>query len=92
MTTPQTLRQTLPAFRLYPTLGDYGMWLAITHKRRCHAGWRQTLAFYRRTPWRLLLGPSRTLWSPIPALATHMVAAGLSPAVDWRQRLQEFPS
>jgi hypothetical protein len=77
------LRQTVPAFRLYPVIGDYGMWLALTHKRRRHANWRETLRLYRRTPPALLLGRAWTLWSPLPSLATHMVSESLAPGVDW---------
>jgi hypothetical protein len=58
--------------------------------------WVHRLFTTPRTPrdrkmWRMILGekwfflklPKRRLASPIPSLATHMEAGGLSPVVDW---------
>lgn len=88
VTTPDTLRQAVSAFRLYPHIGDYGMWLALTHVRRTHAKWRETVRMYVTMPPRRMFGKAYTLYSPMPALACHMVSGYLSPGRDWRRELR----
>jgi hypothetical protein len=36
----------------------------------------------------ILLGKSRRLWIPIPAIATHLDVRSLAPNVDWRALMQ----
>lgn len=76
---------------------DLGLWMALT-KLRVFNPWccirglgdglfipgSQALAWWHA--WRhILFGKRLTLWSPIPALATHMEKNSLAPGVDWEQ-------
>lgn len=42
--------------------------------------------------WQELMYAGHPLWTPIPALATHMVADCLAPGVNWRQEWQKYQS
>ena len=79
---------------------DLGLWLALT-KNRAVNPWRilrsagdglffpasHVLAW--RHAWRnLLFGPRRTLWAPVPSLATHLESNGVAPGVDWQPCLK----
>ena len=76
---------------------DLGLWMALTKLRVfnpwcCIRGFgdgkfipgSQALAWWHA--WRyLLFGKRRTLWAPIPTLATHMESRSAAPGVDWEQ-------
>jgi len=85
---------------------DAGMWLSLTKQHVLnpydllvqpfispYRGWSLACAWYFN--WRqILFGRRYTLWIPVPALATHMVATFLAPYVDWErefQRIQNIP-
>jgi hypothetical protein len=85
--------QTIGTFALRNT--DMGMWMSLT-KRFIFSpsfllnGWQGDRLMLRSwiRCWRLgwkpnLLGPQRRLWSPMPALATHLEEACLAPGCDW---------
>jgi hypothetical protein len=74
---------------------DMGMWMSLTRRfilspsflLRGWRGDRLMLRIWSRC-WRLgwksnLLGPSRMLWSPMPALATHLEGTFLAPGCNW---------
>jgi len=76
---------------------DLGLWMALTKLRVfnpwcCIRGFgdglfipgSQALAWWHA--WRyILFGKRLSLWSPVPALATHMEKNSLAPGVDWEQ-------
>lgn len=78
---------------------DLGLWMALTKLRVfnpwcCIRGFgdgkfipgSQALAWWHA--WRyILFGKRRTLWAPIPTLATHMEKRSAAPGVDWEQVL-----
>jgi len=91
----QALVECAAVFKTYPQNPDLGLWLALTKKRVGNPwSWFRSLgdglffpaaqALAWRHAWRhILFGRRRTLWSPAPALATHMESGGLAPGVDW---------
>jgi len=106
----EAVAQSATAFRTYNRNPDLAIWMALTKKRVCNPwSWIRSLGdglFFSashvlawRYTWRqILFGKRRTLWSPTPALITHMEKAGLTPKVDWEKNfgararaLQEKP-
>jgi len=93
LTKKSTLKKTARYFRLYPKLGDYGMWLALTR-----LGFKSTLVknplviakIGIHAPWRLVVGRAYTLWAPIPSIATHMVELYLALGVDWASLIKLY--
>jgi len=100
LTPKQVLRRTAGVFRTYQKTNlDVSLWMALTKQTvlsparflRCC---RQRIQYggYIAQAWRynglrLLWGPRYKLWIPLPTVATHMEAAHLAPAVNWRQLL-----
>jgi hypothetical protein len=94
------LAETAAVFESYVRKNsDLGLWLALT-KRRVVNPWcmlrslgdglffAASHALAWRHCWRtILFGRRRTLWAPVPALATHLETAGLAPGVDWAKEL-----
>jgi hypothetical protein len=104
LTKKETLEKTQTTFKTYSAGNhDCSLWLSLTKQsvfslpkflRGCISkdvprtapliakawihGWRQ-----------ILFGRKWNLWVPIPAVATHLDAQGLSPAVDWMPLLTE---
>jgi hypothetical protein len=93
----QTLRQTRSAFLNYRRRSlDCSLWLSLTK----HRVFNPLFFFRNlsREPlsskivvkswlycWRqILFNPKRTLWIPVPGIATHLDCKALSPNVDWR--------
>ncbi|MGH7977767.1 MAG: glycosyltransferase family 2 protein [Limisphaerales bacterium] len=85
-----------PVFNTYNKNPDLALWMALT-KRRVYNPWSwvrsigdglffsASHALAWRYAWRqILFGKRRTLWSPLPPLATHMEMSGLAPGVDWQ--------
>jgi hypothetical protein len=93
----EALVESAAAFKTYNRNPDLAIWMALTKKRVCNPwSWVRSLndgmyfsashALAWRYTWRqILFGKRRTLWSPAPALATHMDSSGLAPGVDWEQ-------
>ncbi len=91
----EAVAASAPVFKTYLKNSDLGIWMALTKKRVCNPwSWIRSLgdglyfpashALAWRYAWRqILFGKSRTLWSPEPALITHMENSGLAPGVDW---------
>ncbi len=89
------LAESAAVFKTYNKNSDLAIWMALTKKRVCNPwSWIRSLgdglyftashALAWRYAWRqILLGKRRTLWSPEPALITHMENSGLAPGVDW---------
>ena len=94
LTTRENLVQTQFTFRTYSRgNGDCSVWLALTQKLELanyHIHWHDAFRFKTwlktwRWGWRaLVLGKRYRLWAPLPALATHMESACVSPIVDWQ--------
>jgi hypothetical protein len=94
LTSRENLVRTKAMFRTYSKGNmDCPVWLALTQKHelmdpRVH--WHDTfrLKTWAKT-WRwgyraLLFGRRYRLWTPLPALATHMESSCLSPLIDWQ--------
>lgn len=96
MARKQALVDSMKVFKTYNRNPDLALWLALTKIRVCNPwSWVRSIGdglFFSashglawRYAWRqIIFGKRRTLWSPIPALATHMETNGLSPGVDWQ--------
>jgi hypothetical protein len=79
---------------------DLAMWMALTKKRVFnptkfiywlvpHRFWAGSMVLAWYYCWRqILLGRRYTLWSPHPAMATHMVAGLEAPGIDWQKEFQ----
>jgi len=93
LTSRENLVRTQAVFRTYSQGNmDCPVWLALTQKLeladlRVH--WHDTFRMktWAKT-WRwgyraLLFGKRYRLWTPMPALATHMESSCLSPLIDW---------
>ena len=94
------LAETAGVFETYGRKNsDLGLWMAMT-KTRVANPWcmvrslgdglyftaSHLLAW--RHCWRtILFGKRRTLWAPVPSLATHLETTGLAPGVDWEPHL-----
>jgi hypothetical protein len=89
--------ESAAVFRTYNKNSDLAIWMALTKKRVCNP-WSWIRSFGDglyfpashllawRYAWRqILFGKRRTLWSPAPALITHMENSGLAPGVDWNK-------
>jgi hypothetical protein len=102
LTKRDTLRESRGVFlasygRLSP---DLTKWAALTKKRvfnpikiMCwlvpHRFWAGSIVLAWYFCWRqILFGRRYALWSPHPAIATHMAAGLESPGVDWRKEFQ----
>ncbi len=94
LTTRENLLLTQSTFRTYCRgNGDCSVWLALTQKFeladfRVHWHdmfrmkiWAKTWGWGYRA---LLFGRRYRLWTPTPALATHMESTCLSPLIDWQ--------
>jgi len=96
LTTKATLKKTKSIFKTYTKRNaDASLWLSLTK----HKLFNPFLIFkYLVKDWLLfkiivkswlygwkhnLFGKKRHLWVPIPAIATHMEKACLSPSIDW---------
>jgi hypothetical protein len=101
LTRQSTLQQTRSTLFSYARKNsDATMWLSLTKQHVLNPcdllvqpfifpfrGWSLACAWCFN--WRqILFGRRYTLWIPVPALATHMVAALLAPYVDWKQAFQ----
>jgi len=96
LTTRRILRQTEHIFRTYARRNyDSSLWLMLT-KERVLAPWTwprlaarqpftmKILAKAWLFGWRqLIFGKPRTLWTPVPSIATHMDLNSLAPGFDW---------
>lgn len=90
LTTKRRLRNTLEYMKLYPKISDYGMWIALTKKKKKHYNYFKTLQLYKELGFQMLLGNSYKLWSPMPSIATHMEEKYLSKGLDWEKRADEI--
>jgi hypothetical protein len=94
----QALIESADVFKTYRRgNSDLGLWMALTKLRVfnpwcCIRGFgdgkyipgSQALAWWHA--WRyILFGKRRTLWAPIPTLATHMYKHSVAPGVDWEE-------
>ena len=74
LTTVKVLKETKKHFLRYMTkrLGDYQMWLMLTHVKR-RTGWaRGTINMYLVDPIKVLFGKKYRLYSSLPGLAIHL--------------------
>lgn len=55
-----------------------------------HAGTFYQFGYIDHERWLALRAQGVTLYSPIPTLATHMVASCLSPAISWNSRFSQL--
>lgn len=94
LTSRENLMRTQAMFRTYSRGNmDCPVWLALTQKYeladpRVHGHDMFRLKTWLKT-WRwgyraLLFGRRYRLWTPMPALATHMETSGLAPQIDWQ--------
>jgi hypothetical protein len=93
----EAVAESTTVFKTYVKNSDLGIWMALTKKRVCNPwSWIRSLgdglyfpashALAWRHAWRqILFGKRRKLWSPEPALITHMENSGLAPGVDWER-------
>jgi hypothetical protein len=104
LTTRETLEKTQTAFTSYSRGNhDCSLWLSLT-KQSVFSVTKFLRGFVSKDVppaapfiakawihgWRqILFGPKWNLWMPIPGIATHLDAAGLSPAVDWLPLITE---
>jgi hypothetical protein len=101
MTRRSTLQETRSTLMSYARKNsDAGMWLSLTKQHVLNPydllsqpfifpfrGWSLACAWYFN--WRqILFGKRYTLWTPVPSLATHMVAGLLAPHVDWEKEFR----
>jgi len=93
LTTKTVLKKTAKYLKLYPKLGDYGMWLALT-KMGLRAALvrrpRLVAKIYASALKQMLVGRAYNLWAPIPSIATHMVGLYLAPGVDWTSLIKRY--
>jgi hypothetical protein len=93
LTTKTVLKETAKYLKLYPKLGDYGMWLALT-KTGLRAALvrrpRLVAKIYASALKQMLVGRAYNLWAPIPSIATHMVELYLAPGVDWTSLIKRY--
>jgi hypothetical protein len=84
--------KTAQYFKLYPALGDYGVWLTLTKFRslRMTSGRLLTFKMYIFALKQLVIGKSFKLWVPIPTIATHMAESYLSPGIDWQTEINQY--
>lgn len=92
LTTKKVLRKTAKYLNLYPLLGDYGMWLSITKKRRVHFHVSKTILMYALALRQMVIGKAYRLWSPMPSIATHMVDSHLAPGTEWKSLIKKYSS
>jgi hypothetical protein len=102
LTRRETLRATQAVFRNYKRRSfDCSLWLSLTKQRVfnpfffarhlvrdtlfCKIVLRSWLYFW----WQIVFGKRRTLWVPIPGIATHLDRNALSPNVDWVALMSE---
>lgn len=95
MARKQALVDSLAVFKTYNKNPDLALWMALTKIRvRNPWSWIRSAgdglffsvshALAWRYAWRhIIFGKRRTLWAPVPTLATHMETRGLAPGVDW---------
>jgi hypothetical protein len=95
MARKQALVDSKAVFMTYNKNPDLALWMALTKIRvRNPWSWVRSAgdglffsvshALAWRYAWQhILFGKRRTLWSPTPALATHMETRGLARGVDW---------
>lgn len=98
----ETLKHYEKVFRSY-SRGNYdcSLWLSITKQRVLNpfafAGYLVRGQFYSKIllkAWlygwqQILFGPRARLWTPLPAIATHLNAQALSPTIDWARLMVE---
>lgn len=102
LTRRKTLRETQTVFRSYKRRSfDCSLWLSLTKHRVfnplffcrhlirepyfCKIIVKSWLYCWRQ----ILFGKRRTLWVPIPGLATHLSVQALSPNIDWPALMQQ---
>lgn len=98
LTGKSALQRTEALFRSFARGNhDHALWAAITHFsgmkvwHHAAAAWQEK--YYLKLlylTWRyggrqLLCGKKWRLWSPTPAIATHIESSGIAPGVDWKK-------
>jgi len=80
---------------------DLAMWMALTKKRVfnpvkflhwsiLHQYWAASIFYAWFYGWRqILFGRRYTLWSPVPSIATHMVAGQEAPGINWQKEFEK---
>jgi hypothetical protein len=102
LTRKQTLHETAAVLASFAKKNsDAGIWLSLTkeHVRNPYdlitqpfispfRGWSMASAWYFN--WRqILFGRRYSLWTPVPSLATHMVAGLEAPHVNWEPEFKK---
>jgi hypothetical protein len=103
LTRKQTLSETRRVFESYGRRNlDVALWMSLTKQTVFNPVrvWRsfrvkRAMAGYVAAAWyhcwrQILLGQRRRLWIPVPAVATHMEKAFLSPGVNWSAAFAEL--
>jgi Glycosyl transferase family 2 len=96
MARKQALVESTGVFKTFSQNPDLAIWMALTKIRVCNPwSWVRSIGdglffsashalAWRYAGYQILFGKRRTLWSPMPTLATHMETNGLAPGVDWQ--------
>lgn len=101
LSTRRTLAASQRAFRTYARRNlDVSIWLALTKQvvvnparilrsaRKCPALTGYVAMSWLRCWPQILFGRRRKLWTPIPAIATHMEKERLAPGIDWQAQFR----
>lgn len=97
LTRRRTLKKSMASLRTYYVGNhDCSMWLSLT--KSAVSPFKVIECMFSKNPrsypglwahawrygWRqILFGPKRTLWVPVPGIATHLDINAMSPGVDW---------
>jgi hypothetical protein len=98
LTTKSTLTKAAKLLKLYPKLGDFGMWLTVTRMLTINQVNVMQKTYGRLTTIRMLFYSLRglfstksfSLWSPIPSIATHMAEFCLAPGINWQEIIKQY--
>lgn len=102
LTTRRVLRETERVFATYAHKNyDSSLWLSLTKQRVLtpwswpHLGVREpfTMKILAKAwlfGWpQILFGKKRRIWTPLPAIASHMDAHALAPGIDWQALMRD---
>lgn len=88
LTKKQVFKETERPFRSFNKISDFAVWLAITKMKRYDAPYKTLKRMYKHNFLHILTARPFRLWSPMPSLATHMVATHTAPGTDWEKLIK----